>query len=89
MRTAVEEARQQAERAVQECRASAGPTFDDGVAAREALRIHGEMMISHMQAAARHLDEGSTQLARTMERIGEPATVNASEARSLPRHQQP
>ncbi|MBQ1046965.1 hypothetical protein KBX50_00530 [Micromonospora sp. C51] len=33
---------------------AAGPTFDDGVAAREALRIYGEMMISHMQAAARH-----------------------------------
>ncbi|MER5454525.1 cell division protein DivIVA [Micromonospora sp. NPDC002389] len=89
VRAAVEEARQQAERAVQDYRASAGPTFDDGVAAREALRIYGEMMISHMQAAARHLDDGSAQLARTMERIGAPAEVTASADRSLPRHQQP
>ncbi|WP_254876873.1 DivIVA domain-containing protein [Verrucosispora sp. NA02020] len=89
VRAAVEEARQQAERAVQDYRASAGPTFDDGVAAREALRIYGEMMISHMQAAARHLDDGRAQLARTMERIGGPVEVNAAADRSLPRRQQP
>ncbi|MFI7078585.1 DivIVA domain-containing protein [Micromonospora sp. NPDC049903] len=88
VRAAVEEARQQAERAVQDYRASAGPTFDDGVAAREALRIYGEMMISHMQAAARHLDDGSAQLARTMERIGSPAEPTTVADRSLPRHQQ-
>ncbi|MFI7024783.1 DivIVA domain-containing protein [Micromonospora sp. NPDC049900] len=89
VRAAVEEARQQAERAVQEYRASAGPSFDDGVAAREALRIYGEMMISHMQAAARHLDDGRAQLARTMERIGGPAAVDGPPSRPLPRHQQP
>ncbi|GIJ29920.1 hypothetical protein Vqi01_50820 [Micromonospora qiuiae] len=84
VRAAVEEARQEAERAVQEYRASAGATFDDGVATREALRIYGEMMISHMQAAARHLDDGSTQLARAMERITGPAVAVGP----VPRHQQ-
>ncbi|MFX0592486.1 DivIVA domain-containing protein [Melissospora conviva] len=69
MQAAVEEARQEAERAVQDYRRTAGDTFDDGVAAREALRIYGEMMISHMQAAARHLDDGSEHLARTMDRL--------------------
>ncbi len=91
VRAAVEEARQEAERAVQEYRASAGPAFDDGVAAREALRIYGEMMISHMQAAARHLHDGSEHLARTMDRIGgsaQAAVVNGAAARSLPRHHQ-
>ncbi|MFV2100836.1 DivIVA domain-containing protein [Micromonospora sp. LOL_024] len=90
VRAAVEQARQEAERAVQDYHVAAGPTFDDGVAAREALRIYGEMMVSHMQAAARHLDDGSEQLARTMERIGQPQSpaVGAGPARSLPRHQQ-
>jgi hypothetical protein len=37
------------------------------------LRIFGEMMISHMQAAARHLDDGSEHLARTMDRIAREA----------------
>ena len=69
VRAAVEEAREQAEKAVQSYRTSAGPSFDDAVAAREALRIYGEMMISHLQAAARHLDDGSEQLARTMDRL--------------------
>ncbi|GIJ08075.1 DivIVA domain-containing protein [Micromonospora andamanensis] len=89
VRAAVEEARQEAERAVQDYHVAAGPTFDDGVAAREALRIYGEMMISHMQAAARHLDDGSEQLARTMDRIGaQPAAAGSASTRSLPRHQQ-
>jgi DivIVA domain-containing protein len=70
MRAAVEQAREQAQRAVQEYRASAGAAFDDSVATREALRIFGEMMISHMRAAARHLDEGCESLSRTMERLG-------------------
>jgi cell division septum initiation protein DivIVA len=69
LRAAAEDARREAERVVQEYRASAGAGFDDTVATREALRIFGEMMISHMQAAARHLNEGSEQLARTMDRI--------------------
>ncbi|MEE6260043.1 DivIVA domain-containing protein [Plantactinospora sonchi] len=73
MRAAAEDARNEAERAVQEYRASAGSTFDDTVATREALRIFGEMMISHMQAAARHLDDGSEHLARTMDRIAREA----------------
>ncbi|MGK5673931.1 DivIVA domain-containing protein [Micromonospora sp. URMC 106] len=100
MRAAAEEARQEAERAVQDYRATAGPNFDDGVAAREALRIYGEMMISHMQAAARHLDDGTEQLARTMERLardggappvgsGGAPPVGAGAARgALPRHGQ-
>ncbi|MEU6077840.1 DivIVA domain-containing protein [Micromonospora sp. NPDC047074] len=70
VRAAAEEARQEAERVVQDYRATSGSDFDDGVAAREALRIYGEMMVSHMQAAARHLDDGSEQLARTMARWG-------------------
>jgi cell division septum initiation protein DivIVA len=93
VRAAVEEARQEAERAVQDYRTSAGSTFDDGVAAREALRIYGEMMVSHMQAAARHLDDGSEQLARTMDRLAreqQSPAVGAATAptAALPRHQQ-
>ncbi|MFG3688562.1 DivIVA domain-containing protein [Micromonospora sp. NPDC047740] len=83
MRAAAEEAKQEAERAVADYRSNAGASFDDSVATREALRIFGEMMISHMQAAARHLDDGSEQLARTMERIaaevtGVPAVAGAA-----------
>ncbi|WP_073833170.1 DivIVA domain-containing protein [Micromonospora sp. CB01531] len=83
MRAAAEEAKQEAERAVADYRSNAGASFDDSVATREALRIFGEMMISHMQAAARHLDDGSEQLARTMERIaaevaGAPAAAGAA-----------
>ncbi|MBB4962393.1 hypothetical protein [Micromonospora polyrhachis] len=40
---------------------------------REALRISGEMMMSHMQAAAQHLSQGREQLARTMDRLDGPA----------------
>jgi cell division septum initiation protein DivIVA len=69
LRAAVEEARQEAQRAVQDYRAAAGASFDDSVAVKEAVRIFGEMMISHMQAAARHLDDGSEQLTRMMDRI--------------------
>jgi cell division septum initiation protein DivIVA len=95
MRAAAEEARQEAERAVHNYRATAGPNFDDTVATREALRIFGEMMISHMQAAARHLDDGSEHLARTMDRIAReaaPTLAAGQEARgraALPRHEQP
>ncbi|MFC4149712.1 DivIVA domain-containing protein [Micromonospora mangrovi] len=92
MRAAEEEAKQEAERAVQEYRASAGPSFDDSVATREALRIFGEMMMSHMRAAARHLDDGSEQLARTMDRLASEAggaAVGAGQPQvALPRHQQ-
>ncbi|MCW3818665.1 DivIVA domain-containing protein [Micromonospora sp. DR5-3] len=80
MRAAVEEAKQEAERAVADYRSSAGANFEDSVAAREALRIFGEMMISHMQAAARHLDNGSEQLSRTMERIAAEVTGGAPPA---------
>ena len=93
MRAAAEEAKQEAERAVQEYRRSAGTNFDDTVATREALRIFGEMMMSHMQAAARHLNDGSEQLARTMDRlVSEVAGAGAVSGRApsvaLPRHQQ-
>ena len=92
VRAAAEEARQEAERAVQEYRASAGASFDDSVATREALRIYGEMMISHMQAAARHLDDGSEHLARTMQRLAQDAGAAAVGAGAgqgaLPRHGQ-
>jgi cell division septum initiation protein DivIVA len=89
MRAAAEEARQEAERAVEQYRSSAGTSFDGSVATREALKIFGDMMISHMQAAARHLDDGSEQLARTMERIArEVAPVGAGPAQAaLPRQQ--
>ncbi|MEH1169556.1 DivIVA domain-containing protein [Micromonospora sp. CPCC 205539] len=92
MRAAAEEAKQEAERAVTEYRSSAGTSFDASVATREALRIFGEMMVSHMQAAARHLDDGSEQLARTMDRIaketpGEPFDGGAVGQAALPRHQ--
>ncbi|MET7964936.1 DivIVA domain-containing protein [Micromonospora zamorensis] len=87
------EAKQEAERAVAEYRSAAGPSFDDTVATREALRIFGEMMVSHMQAAARHLDDGSEQLARTMDRIaaetpGAPFVGGTAGQSALPRHQQ-
>ncbi|SCF11476.1 DivIVA domain-containing protein [Micromonospora coriariae] len=93
MQAAAEEAKQEAERAVADYRSSAGSSFDDTVATREALRIFGEMMVSHMQAAARHLDDGSEQLARTMDRIaketpGAPFAVGAAGQTALPRHQQ-
>lgn len=93
MRAAAEEAKQEAERAVQEYRRSAGTNFDETVATREALRIFGEMMMSHMQAAARHLNDGSEQLARTMDRlVSEAADVGSVSGRApsvaLPRHQQ-
>ncbi|MEU2615752.1 DivIVA domain-containing protein [Micromonospora sp. NPDC007271] len=81
MRAAAEEAKQEAERAVADYRSSSGANFDDSVATREALRIFGEMMISHMQAAARHLDDGSEQLARTMQRLA--AEVTAGTAASI------
>ncbi|PWU59301.1 cell division protein DivIVA [Micromonospora globispora] len=92
LRAAAEEAKQEAERAVAEYRAGAGGHAEDSVATREALRIFGEMMISHMRAAARHLDDGSEQLARTMERIareaGGAAPVGGGQVRvALPRHQ--
>ncbi|MEK8105342.1 hypothetical protein NKG94_09420 [Micromonospora sp. M12] len=85
-------AKQEAERAVAEYRSAAGSSFDDTVATREALRIFGEMMVSHMQAAARHLDDGSEQLARTMDRIaaetpGRRSWVVVGQS-ALPRHQQ-
>ncbi|MFY1615392.1 DivIVA domain-containing protein [Micromonospora sp. WMMD736] len=93
MRAAAEEAKQEAERAVAEYRSSAGSSFDDSVATREALRIFGEMMVSHMQAAARHLDDGSEQLVRTMDRIaketpGAPFVGGAAGQTALPRHHQ-
>ncbi|MBM0237349.1 cell division protein DivIVA [Micromonospora sp. ATA32] len=93
MQAAAEEAKQEAERAVQDYRSSAGPNFDDSVATREALRIFGEMMISHMQAAARHLDDGSEHLARTMDRIaketaGAPFVSGGQQQAALPRHHQ-
>ncbi|MFD2765170.1 DivIVA domain-containing protein [Micromonospora eburnea] len=78
MRAAAEEAKREAERAVAEYRSSSGVNFDDSVATREALRIFGEMMISHMQAAARHLDDGSEKLARTMERIAAEVTAGVA-----------
>ncbi|MEV0808800.1 cell division protein DivIVA [Micromonospora sp. NPDC050200] len=92
MQAAAEEAKQEAERAVAEYRSSAGTNFDDSVATREALRIFGEMMISHMQAAARHLDDGSEQLARTMDRIvretaGAASVGGAAPQAALPRQQ--
>ncbi|MEU4570351.1 DivIVA domain-containing protein [Micromonospora sp. NPDC023956] len=94
VQAAAEEARQEAERAVQDYRRAAGSEFDDSVATREALRIYGEMMISHMQAAARQLDDGSTQLARTMDRLvgaagAGPAVSAAAAAPALPRQQPP
>ncbi|MFI5834093.1 DivIVA domain-containing protein [Micromonospora sp. NPDC051300] len=89
LRAAAEEARSEAERAVVEYRASAGQNVDDAVATREALRIFGEMMMSHMRAAARHLDDGSEQLARTMERIARevPPAAGGAPQPALPRHQ--
>ncbi|SCL26874.1 DivIVA domain-containing protein [Micromonospora inyonensis] len=94
VQAAAEEARQEAERAVQDYRRAAGSEFDDSVATREALRIYGEMMISHMQAAARQLDDGSAQLARTMDRLvgaagAGPAVAAAGAAPALPRQQPP
>ena len=94
MQAAAEDAQQEAERAVQNYRATAGASFDDTTATREALRIYGEMMISHMQAAARHLDDGSEYLARTMDRIASeaaPAVTSQFDAigrEALPGHEQ-
>ncbi|KKK07689.1 DivIVA domain-containing protein [Micromonospora sp. HK10] len=89
MRAAAEEAKQEAERAVAQYRSSAGADFDDSVATREALRIFGDMMISHMRAAARHLDDGSEQLAATMARLAREVTpvAGGQPQPALPRHQ--
>ncbi|MFI2713440.1 DivIVA domain-containing protein [Micromonospora sp. NPDC018662] len=89
LRAAAEEAKQEAERAVMEYRSAAGGNVDDSVATREALRIFGEMMMSHMRAAARHLDDGSEQLARTMERLSReaPSVAGGAPQPALPRHQ--
>jgi DivIVA domain-containing protein len=75
VKAAAEDARQEAERAVNEYRATAGPDFNDTAAAQEALRIYGEMMISHMEAAAKHLHDGSEHLSRTMDRIAKDAAA--------------
>ncbi|MFU8875665.1 DivIVA domain-containing protein [Micromonospora sp. SL4-19] len=72
VQAAVDNARQEAEQAVRDDRHNTGGTFKDTTAAQEALRIAGEMMISHLQSAARHLDGGSEQLARTMNRMVTP-----------------
>ena len=69
VKAAAEDARVEAERAVNEYRTSAGPDYTDSAAAQEALRIYGEMMISHMEAAAKHLHDGSEHLSRTMDKI--------------------
>jgi DivIVA domain-containing protein len=66
LQAAVENARQEAEQAVQDHRRNGGT---DTTATQEALRIFGEMMISHLRAAAQHLNEGSEQLAQTMNRM--------------------
>ncbi|MEH1099854.1 cell division protein DivIVA [Micromonospora sp. CPCC 205561] len=92
LRAAAQEARREAERSVRGYREASGSDFDGGVAAREALRIYGEMMISQMRAAARQLDEGGEQLARTMARWGgddatPPVGVGGGPG-ALPRHQQ-
>jgi hypothetical protein len=45
------------------------------------------MMVSHMQAAARHLDDGSEHLARTMDRLARemgPAAGDRSGRTALP-----
>ncbi|MCW3840763.1 DivIVA domain-containing protein [Micromonospora yasonensis] len=71
VQAAVENARQEAEQAVHD-RHNTGDAFNDTTAAQEALRIFGEMMISHLQSAAGHLNEGSEQLTRTMNRMVTP-----------------
>lgn len=89
LQAAEQEARQEAERAVQDYRRSAGAEFDDSVATREALRIYGEMMISQMQSAARQLDDGSAQLARTMDRLAAGQLPPGGQPAALPRHHPP
>ncbi|WP_346540189.1 hypothetical protein [Micromonospora sp. DPT] len=58
MRQATAQARKEAERIVDEHRLSAGVAFNDTAAKREAIRVVGELMLSHLQAAARQLDSG-------------------------------
>ncbi|GAB3807242.1 DivIVA domain-containing protein [Micromonospora zhanjiangensis] len=90
VKAAAEDARAEAERAVNDYRSSSGPDFTDGAAVQEALRIYGEMMISHMEAAAKHLHDGSEHLTRTMEKMsrGEKPAVGPSTGRAaLPRHE--
>ncbi|WP_232534209.1 DivIVA domain-containing protein [Plantactinospora sp. KBS50] len=69
VQAAVEDARREAEQAVENYRATAGPEFTESAAMQEALRIYGEMMISHMEAAAKHLHDGSEHLSRTMDKL--------------------
>lgn len=90
VQAAAEEARQEAERAVNTYQATAGADFSDTAAAQEALRIYGEMMISHMEAAAKHLHDGSEHLARTMDKVARDtgqAVGGPAGRTALPRHE--
>jgi cell division septum initiation protein DivIVA len=90
VQAAVDDARREAEQAVHSYRNTAGPDFTDSAAMQEALRIYGEMMISHMEAAAKHLHDGSEHLARTMDKMageaGQPVAGPAGRP-ALPRHE--
>ncbi|MFI5490716.1 DivIVA domain-containing protein [Micromonospora echinaurantiaca] len=92
MQAAVENARQEAEQAVQDYRRNAGNDVNHTAATQEALRIFGEMMISHLQSAVQHLNEGSQQLTQTMNRMatqvaGTRTSPDGSTGRSLPSNQ--
>ncbi|MFB9238311.1 DivIVA domain-containing protein [Plantactinospora siamensis] len=92
VQAAVDDARREAEQAVHSYRNTAGPDFTDSAAMQEALRIYGEMMISHMEAAAKHLHDGSEHLSRTMDKMardaGQPVAGPAGRP-ALPRHERP
>lgn len=75
VQAAVDNARQEAEQAARDGHRNGGGTFNR-TASQEALRMVGEMMISHLQSVARQLDEGSEQLAATMHRMVTPSPGN-------------
>ncbi|MGW5667861.1 DivIVA domain-containing protein [Micromonospora sp. NPDC003776] len=84
VQAAVDNARREAEQAVRDGQRNGSGTFNR-TASQEALRIFGEMMISHLQSVARQLDEGSEQLVGTMNRMAAPSAGNGQSQDGSPR----
>ncbi|WP_231935120.1 DivIVA domain-containing protein [Micromonospora viridifaciens] len=81
IRTAVANARQEAQRATHHNRV--GAEGDDPAAGPKALQVAGEAMISQIRAVARHLDDGRQQLARALDRLA-PKPTEAEVAAGAP-----
>ncbi|MEU2615646.1 cell division protein DivIVA [Micromonospora sp. NPDC007271] len=69
IRTAIDSAIPEAQRATHHNRRGTGVVDADPAAERKALQVAGDAMISQIRAVARHLDDGRQQLARTLDRL--------------------